>query len=209
MDDSEGAAGERKETRMKIKALASLCSRAKQIVLHERGTGLWIGDGRGLYRMPDALRMCDEGMVTAIFDVPPEKAADYHIIHRKMPEAISTEDAEDGEEELSFDLQRRVIFDGTDYLPLTSGDGRCYLIRTKYVKPLEDAEQLGFALRHRLAQIGEPYIAVKDGMFMVGVVAAVETGDEKTEGWAAEGWINAVSLAMGAARRFEAPPAGD
>ena len=188
---------------MKIKAVGSLCSRVKQIVLYDGDGELWIGDGMGAYRMPDALNSVSESAVTAIFDIPSEKAADFLIRRIGMPESFCAEDTDiSGDQELDFDLGERIVWGGTDYLPLRSKLGRTYLIRTKYVKPIEDAENIRFALRHRDNGQGEPYIAAKDGLLLTALILPERIGrDERIAG--IEGWVNSLADGLGKAREFE------
>ena len=189
---------------MKLKALGSLCSRVKQIVLYDEARELWIGDGVAAYRMPDALRDVSESAITAIFDIPSEKAADFLIRRIGMPESLCTGDTDtSGDQELDFDLSMRIVWAGTDYLPLRTKLGRTYLIRTKYIKPIEDAEQIRFSLRHQNAGDGWPYIAAKDGMFLTALILPERIGDnERIVG--IEGWVNSLATGLSNARKFEA-----
>ena len=187
---------------MKIKAVGALCAKVKQIVLLDDGGELWISDGTASYRLPDSLKAIGESAVTAIFDIPPEKAADYYIRRKDMAELWETEDTDpSGDAELSFDLDCRICYNGTDYLPMSTSDGKTYLIRTRYVKPLEDAEQIRFTLRHTNQGEGRPYIAAKDGMFLTAIIMPEDSGKEK--GTWISGWTGEISTGLSRARSFE------
>ena len=158
---------------MKLKAIAPLCAKVKQIVLFDDGNGAqWISDGAAAYKLPEALGMLSTGAVTAVFDIPPEKAADYMIDRRPLPDCHDPDDTADGEKDLAFELTCRIKFQDRDMLPLTAPDGRVFLMQTKYCKPLEDAEQIRFSLR----EDGEhpPVIAAKDGMFLTALIMPID-----------------------------------
>ena len=46
---------------MKIKAVAGLCAKAKQIVILDQGRNQWIGDGNAVYAMPENFPELNEG----------------------------------------------------------------------------------------------------------------------------------------------------
>ena len=170
---------------MKLKAIAPLCAKVKQIYLFDDGDGgQWISDGGSAYRLPETLGMLTPSAVTAMFDIPPEKAADYTIDRRPLPEWQETDDTLPGEQPLNFELTCRITFAGRDLLPLTAPDGRVFLIQTKYVKPLEDAEQINFNLRDGNGKY-PPVIRAKDGLFLTALI--MPTGakqDERVSKWA-------------------------
>ena len=176
---------------MKLKAVAPLCAKVKQIVLFDDRNGAqWVSDGAAAYKLPEALGMLSAGAVTAVFDIPPEKAADYMIDRRPLPDWQDPDDDVTGEHELSFELSCRITYQGRDLLPLTTMIGRTFLIQTKYVKPLEDAEQIRFMLR----EDGEhpPMIAAKDGMFLTALIMPIDTDISDS----VSRWANAVAVGI-------------
>jgi len=157
---------------MKIKAIASICRKVKGICLYheEDKDRSWVGDGYAAYILPDSLSDSTLGSLEAIFDIPPEKAETYSMSEKEFPAGIGT--ADDAEEtELNYDSDFRLIHEGVDMLPLRAPDGSTYLIKTRYLSPINDAEVLRLSLRHTDA--GRPYIAAKDGLFLTGVIMPI------------------------------------
>lgn len=152
---------------MKIKAVAGLCARVKQIVIHDQGVRQWIGDGMAAYQLPDNFPEINESSACMLFNIETDKAADYYIRRRELP-GFNVADDDDGEEYLEYDTDRRLIVDGKDLLPVSMPHRKTYFIQTKYLKPLKDAEQLQLFLRD--AASDTPYIVAKDGMFVVAVI---------------------------------------
>ena len=153
---------------MKIKAVAALCSKVKQIMLYHEAGRQWAGDGMSAYLLPEAMGTLSTGALTAIFDIPTEKAADMLIRDTHMPTVYDTEDEGEEEEELRFDLASSITYNGTEFLPLMTQDGRIYFIKIKYLRPITDCEGLRMSLRR--TDGGRPYIAAKDGMFLVAII---------------------------------------
>ena len=161
---------------MKIKALASLCSKAKQIILYDDGGQQWAGDGMAAYLLPGAFGRLNTGALTAIFDIPADKAADMLIRNIDMPAGYDTEDEGDGETELDFDTDCRILHNGRDMVPCKTPDGKVYLIQAKYIKPLTDCDGLRLSLRH-MSGDGRPYITAKDGMFLTAIIMPITLGE--------------------------------
>lgn len=158
---------------MKIKAIASICRKVKAIVLYheEDKDRSWVGDGYASYILPDSLNDSTLSGLTAIFDIPPEKAETYSMSEKEFPGGIGTaDDAE--EEELSYDTDYRITCEGVDMLPLRTADGGTYLIKTRYLNPINDAEVLRLSLRH--TDDGRPCIAAKDGLFLTGIIMPIK-----------------------------------
>lgn len=176
---------------MKLKAVAPLCAKVKQIILFNDGNGnQWISDGAAAYKLPEALGMLSPSAVTAMFDIPPEKGADYIIDRRPLPDWQDPDDDVTGEHELSFELSCRLTYQGRDLLPLTTTSGRTFLIQTKYVKPLEDAEQIRFSLREDGEHL--PVIAAKDGLFLTALTMPIDTDISNS----ISRWANAVAVGI-------------
>lgn len=161
---------------MKIKALAALCSKVKSIALYDDGDRQWAGDGYAAYLLPEAFGTMSIGALTAVFDIPCDKAADMLTRRTDMPESYDTQDDGDGEEELIFDTDSRILHAGRELLPCWTQSGMVYLIQAKYLKPILDSEGLRLSVRHMDGD-GMPYITAKDGMFLTAIISPVKTGD--------------------------------
>ena len=83
---------------MKIKSIATICKKNKQVVLFNRysdsGTiSQYIGDGSAVYPI-SGLPELDEESILTIFDVPEKQREDWLVRYRDIPEGISFEDTD-------------------------------------------------------------------------------------------------------------------
>jgi hypothetical protein len=83
---------------MKIKSIATICKKNKQVVLFNRysdsGTlSQYIGDGNTVYPI-SGLPELDEESILTIFDVPEKQREDWLVRYRDIPEGISFEDTD-------------------------------------------------------------------------------------------------------------------
>ena len=81
---------------MKIKSIAAICKKNKQVVLFNRysdsGTiSQYIGDGNAVYPI-SGLPELDEESILTIFDVPEKQREDWLVQYRDIPEGISFTD---------------------------------------------------------------------------------------------------------------------
>ena len=154
---------------MKLKALASLCNEAKVVKLYNAGDDTqWAGTGGTLYKLPENLGRLTTDALCAIFDISAEKAAKMVIAETELPEGFETDDNSGGEMNLLYWMDRRLILNGVDDLPLKAPDGEILCIPTKALRPGSDAEQPGLCLRHTPS--GAPYVVYKDGIFVQAII---------------------------------------
>ena len=153
---------------MKLKAVGAIVSRVKQLILLDDGEGQWIGDGYAFYLVPESLGQLTPATVCTIFDVSEDKAANWRIKRQNMPPAYDTTDDGDGREEiLGYDLNRRILHNGVDQMPVATPDGKVYFIQARYMKPLSDADPI---LTLRYSDKGQPYVIAKTGMFAEAII---------------------------------------
>ena len=154
---------------MKIKALGSLCSEGKAVKLYNAADGTqWAGTSGTIYKLPESLGRLTTETLCTIFDIDAEKAAKMEIKEAELPKVFETDAYSTGEKDLLYWLDRRVILNGVDELPLKSPDGEIICIPTKALRPGSDAEQPGLCLRR--TESGVPYIVYKDGMFVQAII---------------------------------------
>lgn len=93
---------------MKIKSIAAICKKNKQVVLFNRysdsGTiSQYIGDGNAVYPI-SGLPELDEESILTIFDVPEKQREDWLVQYRDIPEGISFEDT--AADKLAAEIER-------------------------------------------------------------------------------------------------------
>lgn len=162
---------------MKLKNVGALCKSAKSIVLYDDGARQWVGEGGAIYILPENLGRMSVEMLCTIFDIPTDKAADFFTRRSDWPEPYDGED-DTREDELVFDTDCRVMFDKRDMVPLQAPGGKVYFVQAKYLKAVDDSENLHMTLR--VTEDGIPYIAVKDGMFLAAIIWPVRVKDAIT-----------------------------
>lgn len=154
---------------MNLNALGKLCAEAKALYLYEAEDGAqWAGTSACIWQLPKTLGTVTEDMLLAIWDVSVEKAAGWVTGSGSFPAAYDTDTYCAGEKDLLWWIQRRLVLDGNDLLPLKAPDGEIYTIKTKYIRPGKDAEQPALCLRQ--TEAGAPYIVCKDGMWVTAVI---------------------------------------
>ena len=162
---------------MKIKALAALCAEAKELTLYDAADGSqWAGTSAVRYKLPESLGELSTNALCAIMDFGPDKLAKMRVNREPMTETINTDDDAVGQKDLLYWLDRRLILDGRDVLPLIAPGGEIVCIQTQYLRPGKDAEQPALVLRRTDA--GTPYVVFMDGLFAVGVIAPMHPAPE-------------------------------
>lgn len=175
---------------MKLKAIGAITNKVKQLVLLDDGERQWVGDGYAFYLLPESLGQLTEKTACAIFDIPEEKAANWRIKRQEMPESLDTSDEGSEEEIVVYDTFRRIMWNGYDMLPATSGYGKTYFIQAKYMKPLTDADPV-LALRY--TGKGLPYFVAKEGMFAEAIIMPMKTTPDLAQ-WMT-GMVNGIANA--------------
>jgi len=179
---------------MKLKAIGAITNKAKQLVLLDDGERQWVGDGYAFYLLPESLGQLTEKTACAIFDIPEEKAAAWRMKRQEMPDAFDTTDEGTEEEIVVYDTFRRIMFNGYDMLPATSGFGKTYFIQTKYMKPLTDADPV-LALRY--TRKGTPYFVAKEGMFAEAIIMPMKSTPDLAQ------WMTGTINGMANAKFYE------
>lgn len=114
---------------MKIKSIAAICKKNKQVVLFNRysdsGTiSQYIGDGNAVYPI-SGLPELDEESILTIFDVPEKQREDWLVQYRDIPEGISFEDT-DATEKIIEQGNLSIVYSGKTLKPLqTRHAGHC------------------------------------------------------------------------------------
>lgn len=125
---------------MKIKSIAAICKKNKQVVLFNRysdsGTlSQYIGDGNAVYPI-SGLPELDEESILTIFDVPEKQREDWLVRYRDIPEGISFEDT-DATEKIIEQGNLSIVYSGKTLKPLQTRRGLVF-IESRYLSPVSD-----------------------------------------------------------------------
>lgn len=150
---------------MKIKSIAAICKKGKQVVLYNRyesgGTlQQYIGDGMTAYPV-SGLPKLDEESILTIFDVPEKQREDWFVRVRDVPEGINFEDTDANEKMIERD-NLSIIFSGHTLKPLQTRRGLVF-IQSRYLSPVSDVLDV-LELYERFTPNGTPYIVAKAGL---------------------------------------------
>ena len=156
---------------MKIKSIAAICKKGKQVVLYNRyesgGTlQQYIGDGMTSYPV-SGLPKLDEESILTIFDVPEKQREDWFVRVRDVPEGINFEDTDANEKMIERD-NLSIIFSGHTLKPLQTRRGLVF-IQSRYLSPVSDVLDV-LELYERFTPNGTPYIVAKAGFLLQAVI---------------------------------------
>ena len=110
-----------------------------------------------------------------MFDITEEKRDKFYFEERPLPPHINFEDGDDSEQLLergaiTFYAQGRTLE------PLKTSQGIAF-INTRYLKPFSDIDA-GYELYERTTAQGKPYIAVKSGFMLLGIISPYDLVNE-------------------------------
>lgn len=161
---------------MKLKKIEQIIKKAKRIVVFNSPECQWLGDGYACYPMYD-LPHLSNGEFFALFDIPDSQRGNFGFSIQDLPSFLNFKDDDQSElllkrEDYTLNIQGRTL----EILPSRHGMS---FIDTKYLKPFSGAED-GFELYERISAGGNPYIAVKEGLFLIGIILPFDLhNDEK------------------------------
>lgn len=157
---------------MKIKNIAAICKKNKQIVLFERYSESgdtviqYIGDSGAAYPVV-GLPPLDTESVLTIFDVP-EKDRDKYIVRTMgIPEGINFEDIDADEKPIEGEMLS-ILYSGKTLKPLQTRRGLVF-IESRYLSPISDVLDV-LELYERFTTGGTPYIVAKAGLLLQAVI---------------------------------------
>lgn len=144
---------------MKIKSIAAICKKNKQVVLFNRysdsGTlSQYIGDGNAVYPI-SGLPELDEESILTIFDVPEKQREDWLVRYRDIPEGISFEDT-DATEKIIEQGNLSIVYSGKTLKPLQTRRGLVF-IESRYLSPVSDVLDV-LELYERVTPFGAPFL---------------------------------------------------
>ena len=176
---------------MKFKKIETLLKSRRTIIICEGPDCQWIGDGSAFYPCYKYPHL-DEKTLPVLMDIPEDKIDKYTISVKGLPKNVSFMDAVENENVVSRGNFEFVI-DGMHLEPIETSQGMVF-ISTKYLKPYSD-EKEGVQLFERINTAGAPYIAVKKGFVLLGIITPINIIDEKFIS-IIEGIVNSSKIAL-------------
>lgn len=159
---------------MKIKKVEAVVKKERRIVVSDGAYCQWMqfrGAFYPLYGLPAMAKVSFFKM----FDIPADKWEKYYYNEIPLPDGISFEDI--CKEEQVLDRGRlRVVLGGRTLEPLVTSQGLIFF-DVRYLAPFADDDN--YELYERTAADGSPYIAVKSGMELAGVILPHDVVDEE------------------------------
>lgn len=175
---------------MKLKAVEKLCKKRGMVCLFDEQNVVevteddvttwpsrqWMGDGAAVYPL-DGVPYLDEGGVYAIFDVNDKQRDKLRVSHQEaLPEGICFDDVCRGEVALEI-VNLKMALGGTDLILLKDAEGHLLTIDAEYKRPFENWKDC--ELFRRVSGGGVPYVAVKSGCILRGLIWPYKAVDER------------------------------
>lgn len=160
---------------MKLKQIEAILKSEKTIIVSETSSCQWLGNGEVFYPVYNLPKLTKENIFT-MFDISEDKQEKFYFEERKLPQGINFEDCETNEQildrgALSIRIQGRTLE------PLKISQGIAF-INTRYLKPFSDST-MGYELYERTDSFGRPYIVVKSGFVLLGVLFPYDLVNEE------------------------------
>ena len=158
---------------MKIKQIESILKSSKTIIISKTDSCLWLSNGYAYYPIHNIPKLTKENIFT-MFDIPEDKRNKFYCDERGLPDDLNFDDYDISEEMLT---QSKMSIDTPhgSFVPLITNRDILFT-KKEYLKPFRDMEQVELYLRQ--THSGHGYIAVKNGMILVGVIIPYKLADE-------------------------------
>lgn len=157
---------------MKIKSIAAICKKNKNIAIFERYSNdgdiltQYIGDGSAVYPVVGLPQLDKESLLT-IFDVPEKDRDNYFVKTLGAPAGISFEDTDETERHVERE-GISIIYSGRTLKPIRTTRGLVF-IESRYLSPVADVLDVLELYERRTAE-GTPYIVAKAGFLLQAVI---------------------------------------
>lgn len=141
---------------MKIKSIAAICKKNKNIAIFERYSDdgdiltQYIGDGSAVYPVVGLPQLDKESLLT-IFDVPEKDRDNYFVKTLGVPAGISFEDTDETERHVERE-GISIIYSGRTLKPIRTTRGLVF-IESRYLSPVADVLDVLELYERRAAEI--------------------------------------------------------
>lgn len=166
---------------MKLKKIEKICKSAGVIHLYDElkvvdkqeddvtmsPVRQWMGDGGAVYPL-EGMPWLDPDCVYAIFDIDAKKADKLRIAHyEELPPGLCFDDVTTGEELLE-PVKLTMSLGGVALYLLRDSTGALLVIKDEYRAPIDNWKDC--ECYKRVSESGTPYVAVKSGCILRGVI---------------------------------------
>lgn len=168
---------------MKIKSIAAICKKNKNIAIFERYSDdgdiltQYIGDGSAVYPVVGLPQLDKESLLT-IFDVPEKDRDNYFVKTLGVPAGISFEDTDETERHVERE-GISIIYSGRTLKPIRTTRGLVF-IESRYLSPVADVLDVLELYERRTAE-GTPYIVAKAGFLLQAVIMPYDVIPARTD----------------------------
>lgn len=160
---------------MKLKQIESILKPNKNVMLYTTDEAQWIGDGGAMYPIYGMPHLTEENILI-MWDIPEDKRGKWCFRYGDSLHPSMFADSVDGEQLIERGMSP-ICVTGAIVEPLKTEQGVLFIAQ-RYLKPFDDLEN-GYDLYARLDSRGVPYIAVKEGYALVGIVYPMSIIDDK------------------------------
>ncbi len=154
---------------MKIKQVEAILKSEKIFIVSDGDNCQWLSTHGASYPIYNLPKITNDVLFT-LFDIPKDKRDKFIYMEKELPEQINFSDVDMDEQVIprgNFSLN----YGGRNLEPLKISQGIMF-IDTKYLKPFAGIKE-GYELYERTDEEGRPYIAVKSGLLLIGVISEV------------------------------------
>lgn len=160
---------------MKIKQIEAILKTQKTIIVSETKECQWLSNGEACYPVYNLPKLTRENIFT-MFDINESKWDKFYFKEQELPSHINFSDEDEAElmveqSKIEFNVSGRTL------VLLKTSQGMVF-INARYLRPFSDLVD-GFELYERTSKAGTPYIAVKSGFVLLGVILPYDLINEK------------------------------
>lgn len=159
---------------MKIKAVEAILKGGKTFRIYQNDRCQWLGNGIAFYPLDDFPELTPDN-IFSVFDIPQDKREKFRCEYDTFPVGLNLSDVDENETLLERDIFDVIYYDRL-LVPLKTPTGLIF-VQKSLLKPFGKDDEYELYLREMPG--GTPYVAVKRGWDVYGIIAPVLIKDDK------------------------------
>lgn len=159
---------------MKIKAVEAILKGGKTFRIYKNDRCQWLGNGIAFYPLDDFPELTPDN-IFSVFDIPQDKREKFRCEYDTFPDGINIKDVDENETLLERDIFDVIYYDRL-LVPLKTSTGLIF-VQKSLLKPFGKDDEYELYLREMPS--GTPYVAVKRGWDVYGIIAPVLLNNDK------------------------------